>query len=256
MSSVLDLIDAIEAGKTRECESTFEELIHAKIAEKMEERRAEISANMFESEQLDELSKDTLGAYVKKASKERGYSGLEAGSAGAGSKEQKDAVNTMKKRQAGVVKAVDRLTKESEDLEEEQLDELSKDTLSSYAKKANQSAMSAAHAAGSKTDVKSAGPHIDKMYKRKDGVNKAIDRLTKESDENDEEQIDEVGALSALAIGHAISGNNIDHSKLSAQNNMQKAGQYAQYTGKKPELPTTLMAKSSAGSMINKARGM
>lgn len=118
MSSVLDLINAIEAGNARECESTFEELIHAKIAERMEERRAEISANMFESEQLDELSKDTLGAYVKKASKERGYSGLEAGGAGAGSKEQKDAVNTMKKRQAGVVKAVDRLTKESEELDE------------------------------------------------------------------------------------------------------------------------------------------
>lgn len=288
MSSVLDLINAIEAGNTRECESTFEALIHAKIAEKMEERRAEIGDNMFESEsanhdayyakmkadqearratpeyyrhhmeikperhaglkvnhpthgegryiddvshyskphivkkfvkfdngkslkmshkdlnaiadidqhkhlekrgkeassigadkenaqfrsntksyhelaakhllhradtfasighhdnvasmrkvaaehleasktatdkvheseQLDELSKDTLGAYVKKASKERGYSGLEAGGAGAGSKEQKDAVNTMKKRQAGVVKAVDRLTKESEELDE------------------------------------------------------------------------------------------------------------------------------------------
>jgi hypothetical protein len=54
MSSVLDLINAIEAGKTRECESTFEALIHAKIAEKMEERRSEISTGMFESVGLDE----------------------------------------------------------------------------------------------------------------------------------------------------------------------------------------------------------
>jgi hypothetical protein len=144
MSSVIDLINAIEAGKTRECETSFEALIHAKIAEKMEERRAEISTSMFESaEQLDELSKDTLGAYVKKASRERGHSGLEAGSAGAGSKEQKDAVKTMKKRQAGVVKAVDRLTKESEELDEEQIDESESEQklldLAKYAKKDKES---------------------------------------------------------------------------------------------------------------------
>ena len=71
-----------------------------------------------EVDQIDELSKATLGAYVKKSSRERGFSGLEAGASGSGTRVQKDAVNTMKKRQAGVVKAVDRLTKEETELQE------------------------------------------------------------------------------------------------------------------------------------------
>jgi hypothetical protein len=64
MSSVQDLINAIEAGKTRECETAFESLIHAKIAERMEERHAEIRANMFESaEQLDEWRAGKIRAH-------------------------------------------------------------------------------------------------------------------------------------------------------------------------------------------------
>lgn len=62
-------------------------------------------------EQLDELSKSTLATYIKKSSRERGFSGLEAGASGSGTRDQKDAIRTMKKRQAGVIKAVDRLTK-------------------------------------------------------------------------------------------------------------------------------------------------
>ena len=65
-----------------------------------------------EYKELDELSKASLGSYVKKSSRERGFSGLAAGGSGAGTRDQKDAVKTMKKRQAGVIKAVDRLTKE------------------------------------------------------------------------------------------------------------------------------------------------
>ena len=195
MSSVLDLINAIEAGKTRECESAFESLIHAKIAEKMEERRAEIRANMFEStelgeEQLDELSKSTLGSYVKKATQDVQKLGFRAG------------------------------TKISRD------------------------------------DEEGAKAAIDASKSRRKGVDKALSRLTKESEDLDEEQIDEVGTLTSLAIGHAISGNNMDHNKISAHRNMQKAAHYAQYTGKKPEIPTTLKAKPSAGSMIAKAKGM
>jgi hypothetical protein len=124
MSDVIDLINAIEAGKTRECETAFESLIHAKISEKMEERRAEIRANMFESaEQLDELSKGTLASYVKKASSDAGHHRRVAGvELGAGANKRRDvyndAENKADKRLAGVRKAVDRLTKESEDLDE------------------------------------------------------------------------------------------------------------------------------------------
>ena len=80
-------------------------------------------------------------------------------------------------------KAVSKAVKE----EAEQVDELTKSTLGSYVKKANQSAMSSAHASGAKTTAKAAEPHIDKMFKRKAGINKAVDRLTKE----DVEEVDE-----------------------------------------------------------------
>jgi hypothetical protein len=139
MSSVQDLINAIEAGRTRECETAFESLIHAKIAERMEERRAEIRANMFESveldkEQLDELSKSTLGSYAKKAM--ASASGLatnamhhkatekqwrdkgEDKKADTFSKYSFDATEKQIKREAGAAKAIDRLTKESEELGE------------------------------------------------------------------------------------------------------------------------------------------
>ena len=66
-----------------------------------------------ETEQLDELSKETLGKYIKKSSQYRGYHGMDAGAAGYRSKDQKDAIDKMGRRQRGVEKAVDKLTKES-----------------------------------------------------------------------------------------------------------------------------------------------
>lgn len=82
-------------------------------------------------EQIDELSKKTLGSYVKKAG------GTSLNSAGAhmadygahgNQKSFKKGINRAK----GVMRAADRLTKE----EVEQLDELSPNTLHSYIKKA------------------------------------------------------------------------------------------------------------------------
>jgi hypothetical protein len=89
-----------------------------------------------ESEQLDELSKDTLGSYVKKAttsvsanSYRSGYvKGSDTGHNLAVGKKgpQKDhssdsssALGTARKRQAGIGKAVERLAKEEVELDEE-----------------------------------------------------------------------------------------------------------------------------------------
>lgn len=96
---------------------------------------------------VTELSKQTLGSYIKKASDHaRGHS-FNAGQASQrlntdGIKNFEYQAKKSHKRQSGLQKAVDRITKEDiEDFiqteEFGQLDELSKKTLSSYINKAN-----------------------------------------------------------------------------------------------------------------------
>ena len=75
------------------------------------------------TEQLDELSKGTLGSYVKKSSKDRAFRGMQMMSFTKDSNDYKDALRYAKNRQKGVEKAVDRLTKEEVDVEEFDLDE-------------------------------------------------------------------------------------------------------------------------------------
>jgi hypothetical protein len=95
------------------------------------------SAMKEEVEQIDELSKKTLGSYVTKASdKAATHTGAAAhyGSGGTGNNPAKMAVHQAiaTKRKMGIQKAVDKLTKE----EVEQIDELSSTTLQSYRTKA------------------------------------------------------------------------------------------------------------------------
>ena len=148
-----------------------------------------------EQEQIDELSKKTLGDYVKKASHDVAHKGaltrkhaMDSDAA----KEKQDYVGARKsmekadktfakswKRREGMAKAVDRLTKE----ESEQIDELSKKTLGSYVKAAAKDAEQAGR------DQEYHGHENDyaRGEKRQKGVAKAVDRLTKE----DVEQVDE-----------------------------------------------------------------
>jgi hypothetical protein len=95
--------------------------------------RAKVLATKESVEELDELKKSTLGSYIKRAAGERGHAGIEAGASSSGSKDQKDAMSTMKKRLKGIKMASDRLAKESV----EELDELKKSTLGSYVRKAS-----------------------------------------------------------------------------------------------------------------------
>jgi hypothetical protein len=100
--------------------------------------KANFKQNMKEeAEQIDELSKKTLGSYVTKASdKAATHTGAAAhyGSGGTGNNPAKMAVHQAiaTKRKMGIQKAVDKLTKE----EVEQIDELSSTTLQSYRTKA------------------------------------------------------------------------------------------------------------------------
>ncbi len=142
-----------------------------------------------EVEELDELSKKTLGSYVKKATTSAIISGEALGKGEKWSKSGQIA----SKREKGIGKAVDKMTKEEftledysvEELEDfmmsedfEQLDELSKATLSSYVKKASLDNADR----GINYGYNSSGNHksLGKMVKRSKNIDKAVDKLTKD----------------------------------------------------------------------------
>ncbi len=162
-----------------------------------------------ESEQIDELSKDTMGRYIRKAATKIGTQGVTAGLKIAKDERSQKNFDTIGKRERGIAAAVKKLTKE----ESEQIDELSKKTLNSYVIKSlapsSQKSISnlaskggyehGAHgdtnpSAGEKEDAKSA--------KRSLGVLTAVRKLTKEEqdfidalNDADMEQIDELSVV-------------------------------------------------------------
>ena len=100
---------------------------------------------------LDELSKTTLGNYVKDASSDRTMNAFDMGhEAGSGRQPAEKTHEKDNKRRKGIRRAIDRLTREDveiteeildllESLEEDQLNELSNATLGSYIGKATKS---------------------------------------------------------------------------------------------------------------------
>lgn len=197
--------DTIESIKREISESLLESKAH-----KMEEMKdANNNGVCDDEEQLDEISKKTLGSYIKKADHEV----YRAGRMAALSNRDKDekgkteAGEWISKRQKGISKAVDKLT------ESEQLDEISKKTLGSYIKKAGedyaQTAMKAQQTRSARdrithlsntndfsndelktvrkaqndmydTNSKKELEHIIHARKRQKGISKAVDKLTKD----------------------------------------------------------------------------
>jgi hypothetical protein len=131
-----------------------------------------------EVEQIGELSKATLGSYVKKAKGEMGLSAMGAGSASArgDSKTKSGEMSHAKKRSTGIDKAVDKLTKE----EVEQIDEISSKLAGDYYYKATQDQIK-------KKGIK--GALADKTSKRAKGKDRAFDRIMKSEEV---EQVDEL----------------------------------------------------------------
>jgi hypothetical protein len=147
-----------------------------------------------EVENLDELSKKTLGSYVKKASHdvatraaatsrygEREEVARKSGdydSARKNSKIADKAFNKGWKRRANMAKAVDKLTKE----EVEQVDEISKAMAGRYVKKAAASIDLTAWRQGHK-EAGAGNPSKQlekKLTKRHKGIETAVKKLTKE----------------------------------------------------------------------------
>ena len=143
------------------------------------------------AEQIDELSKKTLGSYVKKAS----ASQFDWGSKG--------NLRQGLRRDRGITKAVDKITKE----EAEQIDELSKGTMGRYINKAADRMSTQGVTAGLKiaADEKSS-KNFKTIAKRQKGVATAVSKLTKEEQDfidslNDVDQIDE---LSGATLGSYV----------------------------------------------------
>jgi hypothetical protein len=153
-----------------------------------------------EVENLDELKKSTLGSYVKKASTNQ-IGNTAAVLANKNDSETDRARKRMGNRMSGIAKATDRLTKE-----EVELDEVSKSTLGRYVKAAS---TDAARKTSEKDSVDRDYPNRSfsdrlgykkelgkKLNRRRVGISKAVDRLTKE----EVEQIDEAFKIGAMKL--------------------------------------------------------
>lgn len=136
--SVKDLINAIASGSAVETEQTFNQVMAEKISARLDDMRIEVAQNMFKEhvgeieeelsledysteeieefmqtedyEQLDELSKKTLGNYVKKSTKSLSHSsGVSKSSISPDGRKFHSDITS--KRKSGISKAVDKLTK-------------------------------------------------------------------------------------------------------------------------------------------------
>jgi len=187
----------------------------------MKKLTGQARVNAKEEVQIDELSKKTMGSYVKKASgaeqpknvmspknvpltKIAAYQGdSETGHFGKRFNQATydKAERLRKNRETGIKRAVDKITKE----EVEQVDEISKAKLGRYINKAKDSIDMTSYRSGikdgtaisSSTPYKSNNPLEKKLSKRHKGIETAVKKLTKE----ESEQIDE---LSKKTLGSYV----------------------------------------------------
>lgn len=132
-----------------------------------------------EEEQIDEISKATMGRYVKKAAASIDLTAWRQGhkEAGAGNP-SKSLEKKLSKRHKGIETAVKKLTKE----ESENLDELSKGTMGSYVNKAAERIGTQGVTAGLKiANDENSKKNFKNMGKRQKGIATAMKKLTKES---------------------------------------------------------------------------
>jgi hypothetical protein len=236
---VLDEAQKLFMFKTKQEADKKAKEIKGKVIELGPKNFAVVTKDLtvIEEVELDELSKKTLGSYVKGASHDiatkSAATGRYAERANKASddmkktgdyslhmKKRKDdetadkMFNKSWKRRLGVAKAVDKLTKE-----EQELDELSKKTLGSYVKGAShdiatKSAATARYAERAnkarKTgdysqykDDETADKMFNKSWKRRLGVAKAVDKLTKEEVELDEAKMEAAVEKTQADINHA-----------------------------------------------------
>lgn len=124
--------------------------------------------------QLDEISKETLKPYIKAASQDLVDKSTKLAKTDS-SKKQAELGRKVVNRTHGIASATDRL-------EEKQLDELSKDTLKSYTKRASRDIDNKAYKLGKistqdDTTSQQFGDLDNKIRQRKKGIEKAVDKM-------------------------------------------------------------------------------
>lgn len=141
--------------------------------------RTKLGKNMLDEEQIDEISKATMGRYINKAKDSIDMASYRQGEhhGDIGSPRYNKLEKKLSKRHKGIETAVKKLTKE----ESENLDELSKATMGRYINKAATKMGSQGVTAGLKiaADEKSSKNFKD-MGKREKGIKLAVNKLTKE----------------------------------------------------------------------------
>jgi len=130
-----------------------------------------------EAEQIDEISKGTLGRYINKAKDSIDTASYRQGHKEAHGSSSKPLEKKLTKRHKGISAAVSKLTKE----DAEQIDELSKATMGRYVNKAAERMSTQGVTAGLKiaADEKSK-KNFDTIAKRQKGISTAVSKLTKE----------------------------------------------------------------------------
>lgn len=163
---VKNLIDAIESGDSMAIDSAFNTELSIRISDKLDGMRQDLAQGMFK-EQAVELDEDGEGQVYKESE----------------SLKEAEVDKDLNLEDYSVEEIQDFM--QTEDFE--RLDELSKETLSSYVKKAHQSGTTADFLHGHHMAKKSRNNDwrkkknalSDTSHKREKGINTAVDRLAK-----------------------------------------------------------------------------
>ena len=183
-----------------------------------------------EAEQIDELSKGTMGRYINKAADRMSTQGVTAGLKIAADEKSKKNFDNIAKRQKGIATAVKKLTKEEQDFidslndaDAEQIDELSKDTMLKYLSANKKSA--------------SGGMGDKEATKRMRGADMAVRKYTARDDKyvrvpaTEETQIDEISdatlksySKKALDQSKTLTGDQKVKRQVGARNAIDRLG--------------------------------
>lgn len=145
-----------------------------------------------DAEQIDELSKDTMGRYVNKAADRMSTQGVTAGLKIAADEKSKKNFDNIAKRQKGIATAVKKLTKEEQDF----IDALNNDTLEEGQKPYVSSEAGGVGRSAAAHVLDSAGKTVKSFHKKEHGADymkkasaylkKNYNKMTKEEVELDE----------------------------------------------------------------------
>lgn len=217
-SSIHNKIRAVRKERDENPNSKHARFLHTRMLGAYADWYRNKKAVKEESEQIDELSKGTLGRYLKRSKDEidadsytRGMRGERGQSGDAYDRKlERNVVN----RHAGSERAIKKLTKE----EAEQIDELSKGTMGRYINRAAMKMSTQGVTAGLKiaADEKSK-KNFDDIKKREKGIKLAVNKLTKEEqdfiDSLNDVDIEQIDELSKDAMLKYLSANKKDDTK-------------------------------------------